>query len=216
MVRLFIFIVFTSLSIDSVFGQMNKWIIQNNVINPEDGSSSLVQGNIAPTDYAENAIFFENGDLALFIKDGNIYNEEGNLIATLLSDATLNCPINNQKNKDISMGYSESLIVQVPGSGCNEFYIITSFCRFEGLKDPEDWSSISMQKNALIYIKVKYDGNKKWHVVGFRQSYKPIRCRYRLSCLDFPVLENRKRRQLHRWLICPLKIHCATPPFAPD
>ena len=114
------------------YGQMDQWIIQNRSINPENGFNvSIPAGPLDPTDYAENAIYFPNGDLALFVKDGNIYNAIGVFITSLLYDQNSNCsiPPNNTLNSEIGMGYSETLIVKVPGSSCNEYYIISSFGR---------------------------------------------------------------------------------------
>ena len=148
---------------------MDQWIIQNRSINPENGINvSIPAGPLDPNDYAENAIYFPNGELALFVKDGNVFNSFGIFITSLLLDYNANCQSQTLPpllNKEISMGYSETLIVKVPGSNCNDFYIINSFARKSNLKDRADWGGTYIVKNALIYLKVHYLGNNEWTVV---------------------------------------------------
>lgn len=108
-----IFLMSVLLSHLMLHGQMNKWMVNDKIVDPDLGTYSTISsiGNNLP-DYSYNALFNADGTLAVYAIDGNIYDADGNLFASLLFHSDVNCPNPNDRNHEIGMGYSECIFVR--------------------------------------------------------------------------------------------------------
>lgn len=145
------------LGIVNAHSQMNRMLIGDKIFNPQtNGLEEMPQ--TFKSDYSQNALFFNDGKLAIYATDGKIYDWNGNLITSFIFNSEYCDPSGvNVPGQSRGTGYSEFVFVKAP-FGCNEFYAIAVCSRKSYAKNNEK------SYGAIIYQKLKYNGIG-WEVI---------------------------------------------------
>lgn len=124
----------------NTFAQQPKWVVNNSVVD-------LFTSSVAPnpvsntTNFTQNAIWDENGNLKIYAEDGRIYNALGQTIYPVSGNA--DC-----------VGHSEYIFVPVPNT-CNQYYAISV-----GVFSPGSIASSSYGlSEGLVYSIIDLEAN---------------------------------------------------------
>ncbi len=162
---------------------MDKMFISNQIIDPINNTSTVIDPNLLP-DYSQNALFYPNGDLALYAADGRIYDANNNLVASFINEDTCYA---SRKKKKMGLGYSEFIFVKVPNT-CNEFYAITS----HGTRNFEHWMGFKNNWNIgtgfIVYKRLKFLGSKWIELITEPYSYPYLPYKSGQHCTQGTVL----------------------------
>ena len=142
-----LFMCITALS----FAQQPKWNIYNSEVDYVNGTSTPLPIAFSP-DYTQNALWDVNDNLVFYENDGVIYDAQGSQIIDF------SFQLNNQPK--FVKGFSEFLIIPVPGS-CSDFYGIISYAKNGNATNINKllWTRLNVDFSTNIVTVIPQNGN---------------------------------------------------------